>query len=78
MTGALGNRLSIFPLRFRIASPKISIDLGFPSVNRNSLGGYPESLGANKSAYCPRNQSLFVYCCPHCTDCGFSATASTL
>ena len=28
MTGPLGNRLSICPLRFRIAFPKIFIDLG--------------------------------------------------
>ena len=31
-----------------------------PSVNRNSWGGDPESLGANRSAYYPRDQSLFV------------------
>ena len=40
MTGPSGNRLSICHLRFRIAS-----------VNRNSWGGDPESLGANRSAY---------------------------
>ena len=34
-----GNRLSICPLRFRIASPRVSIDLGCTSVNRNSWGG---------------------------------------
>ena len=50
MTGPSGNRLSIFPLRF----------LGCTSVNRNSWGGDPESLGANKSAYYPRDQSLIV------------------
>ena len=50
MTGPSGNRLSIGPLRFRIAS-----------VNRNSCGGDPESLGANRSAYYPRDQSIFVY-----------------
>ena len=61
MTGSSANRLSICPLRFRIASPKISIDLGCASVNRNSWGGDPESLGANSSAYCPRDPSLFVY-----------------
>ena len=33
MTGALGKMLSICPLRFRIPSPKISIDLGLASVN---------------------------------------------
>ena len=56
-----GNRLSICPLRFRIASPKISIDLSCASVNRNSWGGNTESLGAKRSAYYPRDQSLFVY-----------------
>ena len=77
MTGPSGNRLSICPLRFRIASPGVSIGLrfasvnrnswggdpwgGFASVNRNSWGGDPESLGANRSAYYPRDQSLFVY-----------------
>ena len=54
MTGPSGNRLSICPLRFRIASPKFPIDLGCASVNRNSWGGDPESLGANRSAYYPQ------------------------
>ena len=53
MTGPSGNRLSICPLRFRIASPRVPVD-------RNSWGGDPESLGANRSAYYPRDQSLFV------------------
>ena len=60
MTGPSGNNLSICPLRFRIASPRVPIDLGCASVNRNSWGGDPESLGANRSAYYPRDQSLFV------------------
>ena len=60
MTGPSGNRLSICPLRFRIASPGVTIDLGFASVNINSWGGDPESLGANRSAYYPRDHSLFV------------------
>ena len=63
MTGLEGNRLSICPLRFRIAYPRVTIDLGFASVNRNCWGGDPESLGANRSAYYPREQSLFVYYC---------------
>ena len=53
MTGPLGNRLSICPLRFRIASPRVPIDLRCASVNRNSLEDDLESLGANRSAYCP-------------------------
>ena len=57
MTGPSGNRLSIYPLRFRIASP---VDLGCTLVNRNSWGGDPESLGANRSAYYTRDQSLFI------------------
>ena len=61
MTGPSGNRLSICPLRFRIASPGVPIDLGFASVNRNSLGGDPEYLGANRSSYYSRDKSLFVY-----------------
>ena len=60
MTGPSGNKLSICPLRFMIASPRVSIDLGCASVNRNSWGGDPECLGANRSAYYPRNQSLFT------------------
>ena len=60
MTGPSGNRLSICPLRFRIASPGVPIDLGFPSVKRNYWGGDPESLGVNRSAYYPPDQSLFV------------------
>ena len=47
MTGPSDNRLSICPLRFRIASPKISIDRGAAEVNRNSWGGDPESVRAN-------------------------------
>ena len=60
MTGPSGNRLSICPLRFRIAFPRVLIDLGCASVSRNSWGGDPEYLGANRSAYYPRDQSLFV------------------
>ena len=60
MTGLSGNRQSICPLRFRIASQRVPIDLGFASANRNSWGGNHESLGANGSAYYPRDQSLFV------------------
>ena len=44
MTGPPGNRLSI--------------DLGCASVNRNSWGGDDESLGENRSAYYPRDQSF--------------------
>ena len=60
MTGPSGNRLSICPERFRIASRRVLIDLGCASVNRNSWGGETESLGANRSVYYPRDQSLFV------------------
>ena len=60
MTGLEGNRPSICPLRFRIASPNISIDLGYALANSNFWGGDPESLGANRSAYYPRdNHYLF-------------------
>ena len=65
MTDPSGNRLSICPLRFRIASPGVPIDLGCTSVNRNSWGGAPESLGANRSAYYPRDPSLFFYYKPN-------------
>ena len=59
-TGPSGNMLSICPLRFRIASPRVSIDLGCALVNRNSWGGGdPESFGANRSAYFRRDQPLF-------------------
>ena len=60
MTGPSGNRLSICPLRFRMATPRVPIDLSYASINRNTWGGDPESLGANRSAYYPRDQSLFV------------------
>ena len=53
MTGPSGNRLSICPLRFRIASPRVSIDRGAAEVILNLSG-------ANRSAYHPRDQSLFV------------------
>ena len=53
MAGPSGNRLSICPLRFRIASPRVPFDFGCASVNRNGWGGDPESLGANRSAYYP-------------------------
>ena len=45
MTGLEGNRLSICPERFRIASPRVSI---LAEVNRNSLGSDPESQEANR------------------------------
>ena len=61
MTGLSGNRLSICPLTFRIASPKIAFDLSCASVSRNSWGGDAESLEANRSAFYPRDHSLFVY-----------------
>ena len=61
MTGPLGNRLSICQLRFKIASPRVPIDLRCASVNRNSWGGVPETLTAIRSEYYPRDQSLFVY-----------------
>ena len=60
MTGPSGNRLSICPLRFGIASPIVPIDRGAAKVNRISWGGDPESLGANRSASYHRDQSLFV------------------
>ena len=60
MTGPSGNRLSICPLRFSIASPRVSMDLGCASFNRNSWEGDPESLRANRSVNYPRDQSLFV------------------
>ena len=50
MSGASGYRLSLCPLR-----------CGCASVNRNSWGGDPESLWANRSAYYPRDQLLFVH-----------------
>ena len=49
MTGLSGDRTSVCFLRFRIASLRISIERGDP-----------ESLGTNRSAYQPRDQSLFV------------------
>ena len=61
MTGPPDNRLSICPLRYRNASPRVSVNFGCALVNRNSWGGDPESLGANRSAYFPRDQPLFVY-----------------
>ena len=60
MTGPSGNRLSICSLRFRIDSPRGPIDLGCALVNRNSWEGDPDSLEADRSAYYPRDQSLFV------------------
>ena len=42
MTGLEDNRVSICPLRFRIASPRVPIDLGCAAVNRHSWGGDPE------------------------------------
>ena len=40
---------------------KILLASAAPLANRNSWGGNPESLGANRSACYPRDQSLFVY-----------------
>ena len=49
MTGPSGNRLSICPIEIQDHLPKTF-----------SWGDDPESLGANRSAYYPRDQSLFV------------------
>ena len=46
MIGLEGNRQIYLPERFRIASPRVSIDRGAAEVNRNSWGGDPESQGA--------------------------------
>ena len=48
MSGLKGDRLSICPERFRIASPRVSIDRGAAEVNSNFWGGDPESQGANR------------------------------
>ena len=39
---------SICPERFKIASPRVSIDRGAAKVNRDFWGGDPESQGANR------------------------------
>ena len=62
MTGPSGNRLSICPLRFRIASPRVPIDLGCASVNRNSWGGDPESLGASHYLFNIYSNDLYLGC----------------
>ena len=41
MTGPSGNMVSFCPLRFRIAYPRVPIDLGCASVNKNSWEGDP-------------------------------------
>ena len=46
-----------------MTGPSINSLPGCASVNRNSWGGDPESLRKNRSAYYPRDQSLFVYYC---------------
>ena len=61
MTGPSGNRLSICPLRFRIASPKVPIDPGCALFNRNSWGYDPESLGSNRSAYITLEISHYLF-----------------
>ena len=60
MTGPSGNMVSFCPLRFRIASPRVPIDLSCASVNKNSWEGDPESLVANRSAYFPRVIICFI------------------
>ena len=60
MTGLEGNRQIYLPREIQDRLTRVSIDRGEAEVNRNSLGGDPESQGANRSAYYPRDQSLFV------------------
>ena len=45
--------------KYSVGRPQ-KIDLGCASVKRNTWGGDPESLWANRSVYYPRDQSLFV------------------
>ena len=60
MTGLEGNRQIYLSQEIQDRLSKSSIDRGAAEVNRNSWGGDPESQGANRSAYYPRDQSLFV------------------
>ena len=48
MTYLEGIRQIYLPERFRIASPRVSIDRGAAEVNRNFWRGDPESQGANR------------------------------
>ena len=48
MTDLEGNRQIYLPERFRIASPRVSIDRGPAEVNRNPWRGDTESQGANR------------------------------
>ena len=60
MTGPSGKSQIYLPLEIKDRLQKNSIYRGAAEVNRNSWGGDSESLGANRSAYHPRDQSLFV------------------
>ena len=60
MTGLEGNRQIYLSQEIQDRLSKSSIDRGAAEVNRNSWGGDPESQGAKRSAYYPRDQSLFV------------------
>ena len=46
-----GLEADLFAPRDSGSPPRDSIDQGEAEVNRNSLGGNPESQGANRSAY---------------------------
>ena len=56
MTGPSGNR----PLEIQDRIPKNFCLCASVNRSRNSWGGDPESIRANRSAYYPRDQSLVV------------------
>ena len=62
MTGPSGNRQIYLSFEIQDRPPQeFLVTEALALVNRKSWGGDPESLGANRSAYYPRDQSLFVY-----------------
>ena len=65
MTGLEGNRQIYLPERFRIASPRVSIDRGAAKVNRNSWGGDPESQGQIDSLL-PEGPVIICFIIPLC------------
>ena len=52
--------IATFKANIKLGPFQSSMTLGCASVNRNSWGGDPEVLGVNRSAFYPRDQSLFV------------------
>ena len=66
VTGLEGSRQIYLPERFKIASPRVSIDRGTAKVNRNSWGGDPLNLKGQIDSLLPKGPVIICFIIPLC------------